>query len=125
VTQAAAAGATVLLSNYSEFDDAVSEAKMLAGRGDGPHPFDIGSELGQRYFEVTRNGARAAQIRLEGALRKCCVELGFFCLEAGSNVARTTRSSSTTKVIRNRCGPLLLLVVRVETHRFRWNSQAR
>ncbi len=41
------------------------KVKMLAGRGDGPHPFEIGSELVQRYFEVTRNGARAAQIRLE------------------------------------------------------------
>ena len=63
--QAAAAQATVLLSNHSEFDNAVSKVKMLAGRGDGPHPFEIGSELVQRYFEVTRNGARAAQIGLE------------------------------------------------------------
>jgi metallo-beta-lactamase class B len=63
--QAATAGATVLLSNHSEFDNAVSKVKMLAGRGDGPNPFEIGSELVQRYFEVTRNGARAAQIRLE------------------------------------------------------------
>ncbi|MBV8713810.1 MAG: MBL fold metallo-hydrolase [Chloroflexi bacterium] len=64
-SQAAAVGATVLLSNHSEFDNAVGKIKMLAGRGDGPHPFEVGSELVQRYFEVTRNGARAAQIRLE------------------------------------------------------------
>jgi metallo-beta-lactamase class B len=64
-TQAAAEHATVLLSNHSEFDNAVSKVKMLAGRGDGPHQFEIGSELVQRYFEVTRNGARAAQIGLE------------------------------------------------------------
>jgi metallo-beta-lactamase class B len=63
--QAAAAGATVLLSNHSEFDNAVSKVKMLAGRGGGPHPFEIGSDLIQRYFEVTRHGARAAQIGLE------------------------------------------------------------
>jgi metallo-beta-lactamase class B len=63
--QAAAVGATVLLSNHSEFDSAVSKVKMLAGRGDEPNPFDIGRELVQRYFEVTRNGARAAQIGLE------------------------------------------------------------
>ena len=63
--KAAAAGATVLLSNHSEFDNAVTKVKMLAGRGNGPHPFDIGGELVQRYFEVTRNGARAAQIGLE------------------------------------------------------------
>ena len=63
--QAAATQATVLLSNHSEFDNAVNKTKMLAGRGDGPHPFEVGSELIQRYFEVTRNGARAAQIGLE------------------------------------------------------------
>ena len=34
--QAAAAGATVLMSNHSEFDDAVNKNRMLAGRGDGP-----------------------------------------------------------------------------------------
>jgi hypothetical protein len=57
--------ATVLLSNHSEFDNATTKVKMLAGRGDRPHPFDIESDLVQRYFEVTRNGARAAQIGLE------------------------------------------------------------
>lgn len=63
--EAAAVGATVLLSNHSEFDNAVNKIKMLGGRGDGPHPFEIGRELVQRYFDVTRNGARAAQIHLE------------------------------------------------------------
>ena len=63
--QAAAAHATVLLSNHSEFDNAVNKVRMLAGRGDGPHPFDVGGALVRRYFEVTRNGARAAQIGLE------------------------------------------------------------
>ena len=64
-SQAAAEHATVLLSNHSEFDNAVTKVKMLAGRGDGPHPFEIGNDLVQRYFEVTQNGARAAQIGLE------------------------------------------------------------
>jgi metallo-beta-lactamase class B len=68
--QATAEHATVLLSNHSEFDNAVSKVKMLAGRGDGPHPFEIGSDLVQRYFEVTRNGARAAQIGLERMLAR-------------------------------------------------------
>jgi metallo-beta-lactamase class B len=57
--------ATVLLSNHSEFDSAVSKVKMLAGRGDEPNPFDIGRQMVQRYFEVTKNGARSAQIGLE------------------------------------------------------------
>ena len=72
--QAAGAQATVLLSNHSEFDNAISKMKMLAGRGDGPHPFEIGSELVQRYFEVTRNGALAAQIRLERMAAEASVQ---------------------------------------------------
>ena len=38
---AAAANATILMSNHSEFDGAVSKIKMLAGRKAGePHPFE-------------------------------------------------------------------------------------
>jgi metallo-beta-lactamase class B len=62
---AAATGATVLLSNHSEFDNAVNKNRMLAGRGDGAHPYEIGSEWVQRYFQVMQGCARAAQIRLE------------------------------------------------------------
>jgi len=62
---AAATGATVLLSNHSEFDNAVNKNRMLAGRGDGPHPYDIGGEWVQRYFQVMQGCARAAQIKLE------------------------------------------------------------
>ena len=63
--RAAAAGATVLLSNHSEFDDAVRKNRMLPGRGDGPHPYENGAESVQRYFTVLESCARAAQIRLE------------------------------------------------------------
>jgi metallo-beta-lactamase class B len=63
--QAAATGATVLLSNHSEFDNAYSKNRMLAGRGDGPHPYEIGTDWVQRYFKVTESCARAAQLRLE------------------------------------------------------------
>ena len=66
--KAAASGATVLLSNHSEFDNAYRKNMMLAGRGSGPHPYDIGSEWVQRYFKVTEGCARAAQIRLEQRL---------------------------------------------------------
>ena len=62
---AKAAGATVLLSNHSEFDNAYSKNRMLAGRGSGPHPYDIGADWVQRYFKVTEGCARAAQLRLE------------------------------------------------------------
>ncbi|MDA1183633.1 MAG: MBL fold metallo-hydrolase [Acidobacteria bacterium] len=63
--QAAATGATVLLSNHSEFDNAVSKNRMLAGRGDGPHPYEVGADWVARYFQVLENCARAAQLRLE------------------------------------------------------------
>jgi metallo-beta-lactamase class B len=66
--EAAATGATVLLSNHSEFDNAYNKNRMLAGRGDGPHPYEIGKEWVQRYFQVSQGCARAAQIKLEQQL---------------------------------------------------------
>jgi metallo-beta-lactamase class B len=62
---AAAAGATVIISNHSEFDNAFNKNKMIAGRGNGPHPYEVGAEAVQRYFQVMQNCARAAQIALE------------------------------------------------------------
>jgi metallo-beta-lactamase class B len=58
-------GATVLLSNHSEFDNAYDKTRMLAGRGDGPNPYEIGADSVQRYFKVTENCARATQLKLE------------------------------------------------------------
>jgi hypothetical protein len=43
----------------------VNKNRMLAGRGTGPHPYELGQEWVQRYFEVMQGCARAAQIRLE------------------------------------------------------------
>ena len=63
--QAEATGATVLLSNHSEFDNAVSKNRMLASRGDGPHPYEVGADWVGRYFHVLEDCARAAQLRLE------------------------------------------------------------
>jgi metallo-beta-lactamase class B len=63
--KAAAVHATVLLSNHSEFDNAYNRNRMLASRGNGPHPYEVGEEWVQRYFNVTKGCARAAQIRLE------------------------------------------------------------
>ena len=64
-TRAKETGATVLLSNHSEFDEAYKKNRMLAGRGDGPHPYEIGADWVQRYFLVTENCARATQLKLE------------------------------------------------------------
>ncbi|MDA1370381.1 MAG: MBL fold metallo-hydrolase [Proteobacteria bacterium] len=66
--QAAAVNASVILSNHSEFDNAVNRNRMLAGRGDGPHPYELGEEWVQRYFQVMQDCARAAQLRLEQQL---------------------------------------------------------
>ncbi len=66
--KAAATRATVLLSNHSEFDEAFNKNRMLAGRGDGPHPYELGAERVQRYFQVMQGCARAAQLGLEQKL---------------------------------------------------------
>lgn len=63
--QAAVVNASVILSNHSEFDNAVNRNRMLAGRGDGPHPYELGAEQVQNYFQVMQSCARAAQLRLE------------------------------------------------------------
>ena len=66
--KARASGATVLLSNHSEFDNAVNKNRMLAGRGNDPHPYEVGADGVQRYFQVMQGCARAAQLRLEQRL---------------------------------------------------------
>jgi hypothetical protein len=38
---------------------------MIAGRGDGPHPYELGADWVARYFQVMQDCARAAQLRLE------------------------------------------------------------
>jgi metallo-beta-lactamase class B len=65
--KAADTGATVILSNHSEFDNAVNKNRMLAGRANGPHPYEVGAEGVQRYFRVMQGCARAAQLLLERA----------------------------------------------------------
>jgi metallo-beta-lactamase class B len=63
--RAAAAGATVLMSNHSEFDNAVTKIKMLPGRKSGePHPFVVGSEAVARYFKVMDECAQVARLKL-------------------------------------------------------------
>ena len=61
---AAAANATVFMSNHSEFDQAVPKIKELAARKAGdPHPFELGKEAIARYFTVTGECAEAAKLR--------------------------------------------------------------
>ena len=62
------AGATVLMSNHSEFDNAVTKIKMMAARKPGePSPFEIGAEAVARYFQVTDECAQLARYKLQQA----------------------------------------------------------
>ena len=62
---AASAQATILMSNHSEFDSAITKIRILASRKPGePHPFDIGKEAVARYFTVTGECAQAARLKL-------------------------------------------------------------
>ena len=65
---AADAGATILMTNHSEFDNAVTKIKMMAARKPGePSPFEIGADAVQRYFKVTETCAELARWRLQHA----------------------------------------------------------
>src|SRR5271154_3054911 len=62
---AAAANATVLMSNHTEFDNAIPKIKMMAARQPGePHTFDIGKEAIARYFTVTEECAEVSRLKL-------------------------------------------------------------
>jgi metallo-beta-lactamase class B len=63
--RAATRNATVLMSNHSEFDYAVTKIGLLAARKAGePHPFELGREAVQRYFKVMDECAQAARLKL-------------------------------------------------------------
>jgi metallo-beta-lactamase class B len=63
---AADAGASVLLSNHSEYDGAYTRARLLsAPRQPGEnHPFIVGADSVQRYFTVMTECAMAAKLRV-------------------------------------------------------------
>lgn len=63
---AADAGATVLLSNHSEYDGAYTKARLIAApRQVGEdHPFIVGADAVQRYFTVMAECAMASKLRL-------------------------------------------------------------
>jgi metallo-beta-lactamase class B len=67
---AAAAHATILLSNHTEFDGAVPKIKMLAARKPGePHPFELGEQAVARYFLVTSECGQAQRLKLLGQVK--------------------------------------------------------
>ncbi len=60
-------GATVLLTNHSEYDDAYYKSHFAANRKPGEaNPFEIGADRVARYFTVVQSCATAARIRSTG-----------------------------------------------------------
>ena len=60
-------GATALMSNHSEFDDAFFKAHSAANRQPGEaNPFDVGTDGVARYFSVVQNCAEATKLRATG-----------------------------------------------------------
>jgi metallo-beta-lactamase class B len=61
---AARYGATVLLSNHTEFDNAYYKAHTAANRKSGePNPFEVGKDAVARYFTVVQDCTTAAKLR--------------------------------------------------------------
>jgi metallo-beta-lactamase class B len=60
-------GATVLLSNHTEFDNGYFKAHTAANRKPGdPNPFDVGKDAVARYFTVVQACTMAARLRVSG-----------------------------------------------------------
>ena len=62
---AAAAGATIILGNQSQFDNAAPKLRTLADRRPGEaHPLDVGAAAVARYFKIEDECAQAVRLRL-------------------------------------------------------------
>jgi metallo-beta-lactamase class B len=60
-------GATALMSNHSEFDNAFFKAHSAANRQPGEaNPFEVGADGVARYFSVVQNCAEATKLRATG-----------------------------------------------------------
>ncbi len=62
---AARVGATVMLSNHSEYDGAYTRARLLGAHRElgEPHPFIVGTDSVQNYFTVMAECAEASKLR--------------------------------------------------------------
>ena len=62
---AAAAGATVILSNHSEYDNAYTKARLISAKREAGenHPFVVGADAVQRYFNVMVECATVSKLR--------------------------------------------------------------
>jgi len=62
---AVAADASILMTNQSEYDNAYTKIRLLAGRRPGEqHPFEVGREAVPRYFKVFDECAQVARLKL-------------------------------------------------------------
>ena len=62
---AASAGATIILGNQSQFDNAAIKLRTLADRRPGEaHPLDVGAAAVARYFKIEDECAQAVRLRL-------------------------------------------------------------
>ena len=62
---AAAADATVIMGNQSQFDNAASKLRMLTDRQPGePHPLEVGAAAIARYFKIEDECAQAVRLKL-------------------------------------------------------------
>jgi len=60
-------GATALITNHTEFDNAFFKAHTAADRKPGEtNPFDVGADAVSRYFTVVQNCTEAARLRAAG-----------------------------------------------------------
>jgi len=64
---AAAAGATVLMSNHTEFDGAYDKVRLaqLPRAAGEAHPYEIGAPAIRRYFEMTSDCAEAQRLGMK------------------------------------------------------------
>jgi metallo-beta-lactamase class B len=62
---AAAAGATIIINNQSEFNGAADKLRTLADRQPGErHPLNVGSEAVARYFKIEDECAQAQRLKV-------------------------------------------------------------
>jgi metallo-beta-lactamase class B len=64
---ATAAGATVLMTNHTDFDGAYDRARIaqLPRTAGEPHPYETSAERVQHYFEMQRDCAEAQRLSME------------------------------------------------------------
>jgi metallo-beta-lactamase class B len=68
---AADGGATIIMGNQSQFDNAAPKLRMLADRRTGePHPLEVGAAAVARYFKIEDECAQAVRLKLIAEQRK-------------------------------------------------------